>query len=177
LIEIDREEILRQQNIPTIARCFPRPRPDHYKGGFPNGFEEFLWRLLGRPDPEYILHPFGGRAKLGKRCDINPETKPDYVCDAHQLPFEDDSWQVVVLDPPYSNDLSRMLYATGKLRPKVYIDEAIRVCEEGGAVVLYHWRMPTRPAGCELLCRIAIIGRPNHQGRICCVYRKQILKP
>jgi hypothetical protein len=48
-----------------------------------------------------VLHLFGGRATFGTRLDIDLYTKPDVVGDAWLPPFAKDSFDVVVLDPPY----------------------------------------------------------------------------
>jgi hypothetical protein len=48
-----------------------------------------------------VLHLFGGRATFGIRIDTDPVTKPDVIADAWLPPFGKDSFDVVVLDPPY----------------------------------------------------------------------------
>jgi len=48
-----------------------------------------------------VLHLFGGRATFGSRLDIDPTTRPDVVGDAWLPPFARDSFDVVILDPPY----------------------------------------------------------------------------
>lgn len=88
--------------ISTITWTLPRPPESKYKGGFPRYFERNLIALLGYP--ERILHPFGGMAETGVRVDLKSEVRPDVVGDAHELPFEDASFDLVVLDPPYSDE-------------------------------------------------------------------------
>jgi len=48
-----------------------------------------------------VYHPFGGRAKFGRRGDIDPIVKPDVIADAWLPPFVRDAFDVVILDPPY----------------------------------------------------------------------------
>jgi hypothetical protein len=48
-----------------------------------------------------VLHLFGGLASFGVRLDIDLTTKPDVVGDAWLPPFGRNSFDVVVLDPPY----------------------------------------------------------------------------
>lgn len=48
-----------------------------------------------------VLHLFGGRATFGTRLDIDPLTQPDVLGDAWVPPFGKDSFDVVILDPPY----------------------------------------------------------------------------
>jgi SAM-dependent methyltransferase len=158
--------------ITTIAWTLPRPPKSKYKGGFPLYFEQNLVQLLGYP--EYILHPFGGRAEFGMRVDLDPLLEPDLVADAHDLPLADESFDCVILDPPYSDEEARELYQTTvKLRPAVYIGEAVRVLREGGWLVIYGDREPRRPARCNHAFRIMVTLRPSHRPRVCMVFQKR----
>jgi len=158
--------------IETVAWVLPRPSKSKYIGSFPLHFERKLLNLLSMNEHDYkILHPFGGKAEFGVRCDINPDVEPDYVCDAHDLPFGNE-FDLVVLDPPYSNDLSVELYGTGKLHFKKYTAEASRVCKIGGYVVMYHVRSTPSIIGCEFVKRILIETRVWHQGRIVHIHQK-----
>lgn len=158
--------------ITTIAWTLPRPPKSKYRGGFPLFFEQNLQQVLGYPDR--VLHPFGGRAEIGIRCDLDPTVEPDFVCDAHQLPFDDASFDCVILDPPYSDDEALELYKTTvKLKPKTYIGEAVRVCREGGWVVLYGDREPARPARCNPTYRILVTLRAYHRPRVCMVFQRR----
>ena len=160
--------------IETVAWVLPRPSKSKYIGSFPLHFERKLLNLLEMNEHDYkILHPFGGKAEFGVRCDINPDVEPDYVCDAHDLPFENDSFDLVVLDPPYSDDLSSGLYGTGKLHFKKYTAEAARVCKPGGYVVMYHRSSTPGIVGTKLVKRILIETRIWHQGRIVHIHQKE----
>lgn len=48
-----------------------------------------------------VLHLFGGRATWGVRMDIDPTVKPDVLADAWLPPFGRNSFDTVILDPPY----------------------------------------------------------------------------
>jgi SAM-dependent methyltransferase len=157
--------------ISTIAWTLPRPPRSKYKGGFPLYFEDNLVQLLGYP--ERILHPFGGRAEHGVRVDIDATLEPDVVADAHKLPFQDESFDCVILDPPYSDEEARELYGTPRLRPAVYTAEAVRVLREGGWLAVYGDREPRRPARCNHTVRIMVSLRPSHRPRVCMVFQKR----
>ena len=156
--------------IPRETWWLPRPRKNKYRGGFPLHFEKKLFELYPSVD---ILQPFGGMAEYGIRCDVNPEVTPDYVCDAHELPFADDSYDFVLCDPPYSDDYSRQLYGTGKLRKGKYISEAVRVCKPSGFVAHYDIVLNPRPEGTSFDRIIVILTRVYHKPRVCCIYRKE----
>src|SRR5262245_42703924 len=48
-----------------------------------------------------VLHLFGGMARWGTRLDIDPLTRPHVHGDAWLPPFARDSFDVVIIDPPY----------------------------------------------------------------------------
>ena len=157
--------------IPTIVWTLPRPSKSRYKGSFPLYFEGNLIKLLGYP--ERILHPFGGMAELGTRVDLNGDLSPDVVADAHDLPFDDGSFDCVILDPPYSDEEAAELYGTPPLSPRVYISEAVRVLCEGGWLCVYGDREPRRPPMTNHAIRIIVVLRPGHRSRTCMVFQKR----
>jgi len=157
--------------IPTDCWVLPRPRPDCYVGSFPLHFEQRLWRTLGKP--EKVLHPFGGLAEIGDTVDLNATTTPTWVGDAHDLHWiEDGSYDLVILDPPYSTDEAALLYSTPPLKPKLFVAEAVRVTRVGGHVAVYHRIQPKRPDGTRLVHRIVVLTRTNHAPRVCFVFEK-----
>jgi hypothetical protein len=157
--------------IPTETWVLPRPRPDAYVGGFPLHFERRLWEVLGKPAK--VLHPFGGLAEIGDFVDLNKTTTPTWVGDAHDLHWiEDESYDLVVLDPPYSAEESEELYATPPPRWGDYTREAVRVCRTGGNIAVYLDRQPARPEGTKLVRRIVVLTRTWHTPRVCFVFEK-----
>jgi len=158
--------------IPTETWVLPRPRKDCYVGSFPLHFEQKLWRLLGCP--EKVLHPFGGLSEIGDSVDLNATTTPTWVGDAHDLHWiADDTYDLVILDPPYSDEESEWLYGTPPLKPGKFTAEAVRVCKTGGFVAVYHKAQPRRPPQTRLCHRVVVLTRTGHAARICFVFRKQ----
>jgi hypothetical protein len=48
-----------------------------------------------------VLQLFGGRSSFGTRLDLDPFVRPDVIGDAWLPPFGQDSFDVVIIDPPY----------------------------------------------------------------------------
>jgi SAM-dependent methyltransferase len=163
-------------SVQSVAWCLPRPAKSRYPGAFPLHFEkklkEFLL-LLGAPRTAKILQPFGGKAQLGLRLDLKPEVRPDIIADAHMLPFLPSTFDVVILDPPFSTHKSITLYATGPLHFKAYISEAARVLKTGGFLVMYHTHSMPGVPGLKLRARILLETRVNHLARIVHIRQKQ----
>jgi hypothetical protein len=65
---------------------------------FPPQVDRFLRDMF---DGKRVLHLFGGRATFGVRLDIDPLTRPDVIGDAFLAPFAKNSFDAVILDPPY----------------------------------------------------------------------------
>lgn len=157
--------------IPTETWVLPRPSRSKYVGSFPLWFEQKLWKLLGCP--EKVLQPFGGCAEIGDTVDMNETVGATFTGDAHDLHWiDDDTYDLVLLDPPYSDDESYELYATGPLRYGKFVREAVRVCKPGGHVAIYHKVMKPRPDGCRLVRRVVVLTRVQHAARICMVFEK-----
>lgn len=158
--------------VENLAWCLPRPRLPYYPGGVPLHLEKKLLAVLEKP--QKILQPFGGRGENGIRLDINPDVCPDILADAHYLPFADDTFELVFLDPPYSDILSDRIYKTGKINHKKVSNEAVRVCRPGGYVVWYHMLATPLPYHTVLTHRILVETRPWHTARIIHVCQKDV---
>lgn len=157
--------------IPTETWVLPRPRKDAYVGSFPLHFEKKLWRLLG--EPEKVLHPFGGLAEIGDSVDLNASTTPTWVGDAHDLHFiADEIYDLVILDPPYSDEEAEWLYSTPPLDRGKYMREALRVLRVGGHIAVYQVKQPARPKGTRLVQRVVVLTRTGHAPRLCFVFQK-----
>jgi hypothetical protein len=78
----------------------PRRKHGHRRNGwsFPPAVRELL---LQETQGRTVVHLFGGRADFGVRLDLDASLKPDVIGDAFLPPFARDSFDVVILDPPY----------------------------------------------------------------------------
>lgn len=118
------------------------PFPDG--GGYPKRFLSFAFEKLEVDDPDRVLHLCSGSMRSGVRVDIRPEMNPTVVCDARNTPFDDESFEWVMIDPPYSEEYARNLYGTEDSYPKPgqLMREASRLLRPGGKVGLLHFQVP-----------------------------------
>jgi hypothetical protein len=58
-------------------------------------------QLIADCEGKTVLQLFGGRSTFGTKLDIDPYTKPHVLGDAWLPPFRQDSFDVVIIDPPY----------------------------------------------------------------------------
>lgn len=158
--------------ITSLAWVLPRPNKNKYWGGFPLHFESRLLDLLRLKRGNMILQPFGGYAELGIRLDINQAVGPDIIADAHHLPFRDNTFDLVLLDPPYSDKLAKDMYDGKPPKFKQYSKEAVRVTKEGGFIVMYHFLAMPAIRGTRTVYRIFIETRKWHRLRCVHIHKK-----
>lgn len=164
----------------NLAWFLPRPKPDHYKGGMPLYCEEWLIELskdlLGKSDLD-ILTVFSGMSKFGVKVDIKSEVNPDYCGDIHKLStfLPKNLYDVVIADPPYSDEESKELYQTPKLKYKVWTSECDKYLKAGGLFIVYHkYVMPNpNPDFYRIEKRVFIGNRTYHLPRVAMIFRKK----
>lgn len=163
----------------NIAWFLPRPKKDRYKGGMPLYCEEWLIELakdiLGKEEIK-LLNVFCGMNKYGLRVDIKKEVNPDICCDVHKLSeFVKGEFDVILADPPYSNEESKELYNTPKLNYNKWTSECDKLLKVGGLSIVYHkYVMPNpNPNKYEVIKRVFIGNRVYHLPRVAIYFRKK----
>src|SRR5581483_5357392 len=108
-----------------VLWCGSNPRSGRDGWAFPAAVRDLLIR---ETESMRVLHLFGGRATWGVRLDIDPLVQPDVVGDAWLPPFARDSFDVVILDPPYireyanfSQQMVRDLFAAAGWIARSYV--------------------------------------------------------
>lgn len=169
----------------NIAWFLPRPKPDHYKGGMPLYAEEWLLKLaqeiLGKEiEQGRILNLFCGMNKYGYRVDIKKEVRPDLLADAHtfatkpEIIMKKKTFDIILADPPYSNEESKEIYDTGKLNYKKWTAQCDKVLMKGGLLIIYHkYVVPNPdPKKYRIVKRVFIGNRTWHLPRIAIYFQK-----
>lgn len=171
----------------NIGWFLPRPKKVKYKGGMPLYAEEWLIKLAKEiliENGDYnstsffsILNLFCGMNTIGFRVDIKEEVNPDLICDAHELTkyCNKMEFDIILADPPYSNEEAKELYGTPKLNYKKWTNEADKVLSPGGLLIIYHkYIMPNpNPNKFEVIKRVFIGNRTYHLPRVAIYFRKK----
>ena len=115
-----------------------------YPGAFPRGLIPRLKRKGFWGQDRLWMFSGSWKDPSGTTIDINPDVNPDIVCDCEALPLPNESYDFVMLDPPYSELEARELYDLPYCSIPKVVNEAARVCRSGGRMVLLHRLVPMR---------------------------------
>lgn len=118
----------------TYKKDVLQVRPKQNGVFFAEQFMPLLEKEIGMNENSNILHLFCGKSKIGDTCDIIPFVNPKHNIDCcDKLPFEDESYDYVIADPPYDLGIKNI---TDTFKPYSWIPEAIRVLKTGGYLVI-----------------------------------------
>jgi 16S rRNA G966 N2-methylase RsmD len=166
----------------NLAWFLPRPKKDRYRGGMPLYAEEWLIELakdIIEKEDAKVLNLFCGMSMIGTRVDIKSEVNPDILCDAHKLSDHiNETFDIILADPPYSTEEAKKLYNTPKLNYKKWSAEADKVLNKGGLLIVYHkYVMPNPdPTKYEVAKRVFIGNRTYHLARVAILFQKKLSK-
>lgn len=148
--------------------------PEPVGGQYPKGFLDLLARAL-RASRNRIVHVCSGSLPPGEglRVDIRPAAAPDVLADGRALPFPDNCFDAVALDPPYSVEYAQNLYGVEYPRPSRLIAEAARVVRPGGRVSMLHFLVPAFPPILEYETTIGVTTGVGYRIRGLTVWRKR----
>ena len=121
-------------------------------GAYPVGFSSWATRAIG-VTPAEVLHVCSGALGAdvgGMRIDLRAAARPDVRADGRALPFRANTFNGVLIDPPYSLQYSRELYGVEYPRPSALLREAARVLRPNGRVGFLHFLVPSPQPGLSL---------------------------
>ena len=138
------------------------PASNKYPGSFPRGLIPRIKARHWWGDKRLWMFSGSFKDPGGVTVDINPEVQPDVVANCEQLPFEDESFDFVMLDPPYSELEARELYNLEYCNIFQVINEAARVTRPGGVMVILHrlapFHAPQENVHKRRMSAVAIVG-------------------
>lgn len=150
--------------------------PEPVFGTFPKAFIPWVMELL-HASPKSTLHVCSGAlskddVKGGVRIDIAMRARPDVIADGRALPFPDNTFGSVLIDPPYSVEYAHALYGTDYPRPSHLLAEAIRVVRPLGRIGFVHFLVPHPPVGSTLIAVRGVTQGCGYRIRAVTVFQK-----
>jgi ubiquinone/menaquinone biosynthesis C-methylase UbiE len=113
----------------------------------------------------------------GDTTDIRADTGAKFIGPYDNLPIEDNIYDMVVADPPYSCGFSKEWTTHPKdlPKPKRILMEAVRVVKPGGLIAILHIIVipAYREARVERIALHGILCGPNNAIRVLNVFRKK----
>lgn len=149
-----------------------------YYGGYPAGYLRRVRALFpDKLESTCLLHLFSGRvdteAMPGETVDINPETNPDYVADAHTLenvPVE--KYDLILADPPYSTEDCEH-YGTPMVNRNRVLKLLGERMHEGAYLVWLDQVLPMyRKDQFSTQAHIGMVKSTNHRFRVVTIFKK-----
>lgn len=156
-------------------RDYRDPDGNRVFGRLPRGWLDVVLRdqLLGSVGRDDILHVCSGTLNERWTVDIRRAARPTVVADGAALPFPDESFKAILIDPPYSDKCARNLYGTENPRPSWLLREASRVLVPCGKVGLLHVAVPFSPPRCKLVNVWGVTTGVGFRIRAFTVYQKE----
>lgn len=111
-------------------------------GAYPNGFLERALALF--PGATDVLHcPSGTVEGPGMTVDLKRDEvrRPKVIASADDLPFSDGSFDLILSDPPYTREDSK-LYGCKPFPMEGFMREALRLLKPGGFLGMLHTYIP-----------------------------------
>lgn len=113
-------------------------------GQYPPTFLKRVLALWPEAPERRILHVCAGSVQHGVRVDLNPKFRPSVLANAEVLPFLDESFDLVLYDPPYDR-ANAEIYGVAPKPPRwpQTLREMTRVLTPGGHIGILHWYYPS----------------------------------
>ena len=141
---------------------------ERYYGAYPGGF---LWRAKVLM-PGEMCHLCSGTIQGDFTVDINPDMLPDLEADARDTGLPDESFDAVLLDPPYTPEDAKV-YGFEYPEPRDLMAEAWRLVRPGGRVGMLHYIVPRKPhKDARLLAVVGVMVGFGNRIRVLTVFEK-----
>jgi hypothetical protein len=168
-----------EKGVNRGTKCLGAYKGGDCKGAYPSGYLTFLkangwWG-------EKRIHLCSGRVKdEGFKVDIRPEMNPDLIADARETGLDSESFDCVIIDPPYSADLAESLYDTRRYYGSInqFIKEGVRLAKPNGLIISLSYEIPRLQKECDMLAVWGVYEVPSVSSMRCMVvFRKKEVIP
>ena len=136
---------------------------NHYNGAFPNGFLKWVKELGYWGDKRVYLCSGPIDDPTAVTVDIRPDVKPTLCEDARHTTLKDNSFNFVIIDPPYSKELAKNKYNTENVFGGIdaFAKEGSRICEPNGLILTLSYQVPKRLPNCDFIAVCGIYTIPS----------------
>ena len=145
------------KNVFRTTKCFSSTTENNYPGGFPVGFLKWTREKGWWGEKRAYLCAGGIKDDEAVRVDIKPEVNPTHCEDARKTSLPSNTFDLVIVDPPYSRELAEYLYGTGEHYGRIdsFTKEAARIAKSGGLIMTLSYEVPKHLPDCNF---IAVVG-------------------
>lgn len=145
------------KNVYRTTKCFGVNGQGQIKGAFPKGFLDWIRKQGWYGDKRVYLCAGKVKDDDSVKVDIRPEVNPTLCEDATDTSLKSNSFDWVMIDPPYTRILAKDYYDTEKQYHGInaYTKEAERICKRGGLILTLSYEIPKRIKGCDF---VAVVG-------------------
>jgi len=139
------------------TKCFGVNGLSLCKGSFPKGFLEWIKQQGWWGQARCYLCSGLVEDKEAFTVDVRADVNPKLIADASNTGLPSESFDWIMIDPPYTKLLAKEYYGTEKDYHGInaFTKEAERLCKPGGLILTLTYEIPKRIPNCEF---IAVIG-------------------
>ncbi|MGH2638403.1 MAG: class I SAM-dependent methyltransferase [Rhabdochlamydiaceae bacterium] len=143
-----------------------------YYGQYPPNFLKKVKALF--PDKKDVLHVCSGTVKEDITIDLKRELSPTICTDAQNLPLRENSFDLVIHDPPYSKKDADVYYGVPYVSVPKVMKQTLRILRVGGFFCVLDVRYPSyhRKEGWRLIGLIAIVTGFSKVTRMLSIFQK-----
>ncbi len=168
------------ENIYRTTKCFGVNGQGLCKGSFPKGFLDWIRKQGWYGDKRCYLCAGKVKDDSAIKVDIRPEVNPTLCEDATDTSLKSNSFDWVMIDPPYTRILAKNYYDTEKHYHGInaFTKEAERICKPNGLILTLSYEIPKRIKGCDFVAVVGVYTVP-FTGYMRCftVSKKKEVKP
>ena len=141
------------KNVYRTTKCFGVNGQGQIKGVFPKGFLKWIKEMGWWGEKRCYLCAGMVKDELATKVDIRPETNPTIIADAKDTKLPSESFDWIIIDPPYTKILAKKYYETEKVYHGInaFTKEAERLCKPNGLILTLTYEIPKRIKNCDFV--------------------------
>jgi len=145
------------ENVYRTTKCFGVNGQGQIKGAFPKRFLDWIRKMGWYGDKRCYLCAGKVKDDSAVKVDIRTDVNATLCEDATNTSLKSNSFDWVMIDPPYTRKLAYEYYGTEKYYHGInaFTKEAERICKPNGLILTLSYEIPKRIKNCDF---IAVVG-------------------